>query len=85
VIVPIEETMSALIELKQQGKIGQLVFLIFRAQLEEITQYGRIDSLQPPYSLSGGRWNATLCLIASRTIFQSCLLSSSSGIVDWEI
>jgi len=28
-----------------------MVFLIFPAQLEEIAQYGRIDSLQPPYSL----------------------------------
>jgi len=25
-----------------------MVFLIFLAQLEEIAQYGRIDSLQPP-------------------------------------
>ena len=51
-IVPIEETMSALLELKQQGKIRAIGVSNFsRAQLEEIAQYGRIDSLQPPYSL----------------------------------
>ena len=51
-IVPTEETMSALIELKQQGKIRAIGVSNFsRAQLEEIAQYGRIDSLQPPYSL----------------------------------
>lgn len=51
-LVPIEETMSALNELKQQGKIRAIGVSNFsRAQLEEAAQYGRIDSLQPPYSL----------------------------------
>lgn len=51
-IVPIEETMSALNHLKQQGKIRALGVSNFdRAQLAEAAQYGRIDSLQPPYSL----------------------------------
>ena len=51
-IVPIEETMSALNELKQQGKIRAIGVSNFsRTQLEEASQYGRIDSLQPPYSL----------------------------------
>lgn len=51
-IVPIEETMSALNELKQQGKIRAVGVSNFsRTQLEEASQYGRIDSLQPPYSL----------------------------------
>lgn len=51
-IVPIEETMSALNHLKKQGKIRTLGVSNFsRTQLEEATQYGRIDSLQPPYSL----------------------------------
>ncbi|MBF2019920.1 MAG: aldo/keto reductase [Hydrococcus sp. C42_A2020_068] len=51
-IVPIEETMSALNQLKQQGKIRAIGVSNFsRAQLEEASQYGRIDSLQPPYSL----------------------------------
>jgi aryl-alcohol dehydrogenase-like predicted oxidoreductase len=51
-IVPVEETMSALNELKQQGKIRAIGVSNFsRAQLEEAAQYGRIDSLQPPYSL----------------------------------
>jgi aryl-alcohol dehydrogenase-like predicted oxidoreductase len=51
-VVPIEETMSALNQLKEQGKIRAIGVSNFsRTQLEEASQYGRIDSLQPPYSL----------------------------------
>ncbi|MBD2104444.1 aldo/keto reductase [Leptolyngbya sp. FACHB-261] len=51
-IVPIEETMGALNQLKQQGKIRAIGVSNFsRVQLEEASQFGRIDSLQPPYSL----------------------------------
>lgn len=51
-IVPIEETMRALNDLKQQGKIRAIGVSNFsRVQLEEASLYGRIDSLQPPYSL----------------------------------
>lgn len=51
-VVPIEETMSALNMLKEQGKIRAIGVSNFsRAQIEEAMQYGRIDSLQPPYSL----------------------------------
>ncbi|MDY7012725.1 MAG: aldo/keto reductase [Cyanobacteriota bacterium] len=51
-VVPIEETMRALNQLKEQGKIRAIGVSNFsRAQLEEAMQYGRIDSLQPPYSL----------------------------------
>ena len=51
-VVPIEETMGALNKLKQQGKIRAIGVSNFsRVQLEEAAQYGRIDSLQPPYSL----------------------------------
>ncbi|RCJ25461.1 aldo/keto reductase [Nostoc sp. ATCC 43529] len=51
-IVPIEETMSALNFLKEQGKIRAIGVSNFsRAQLAEASSYGRIDSLQPPYSL----------------------------------
>lgn len=51
-VVPIEETMSALNHLKEQGKIRAIGVSNFScAQLEEASQYGRIDSLQPPYSL----------------------------------
>ncbi|MGQ9871411.1 aldo/keto reductase [Leptodesmis sp.] len=50
--VPIEETMHALNDLKQQGKIRAIGVSNFsRTQLEEASQFGRIDSLQPPYSL----------------------------------
>ena len=51
-VVPIEETMRALNDLKQQGKIRAIGVSNFsRAQMAEASQYGRIDSLQPPYSL----------------------------------
>ncbi|MBD1868500.1 aldo/keto reductase [Leptolyngbya sp. FACHB-671] len=51
-IVPIEETMQALNDLKQQGKIRAIGVSNFScAQLAEAAQYGRIDSLQPPYNL----------------------------------
>ena len=51
-VVPIEETMNALNMLKEQGKIRAIGVSNFsRAQIEEAMQYGRIDSLQPPYSL----------------------------------
>lgn len=51
-IVPIEETMNALNKLKEQGKIRAIGVSNFsRSQLEEAAKYGRIDSLQPPYSL----------------------------------
>jgi aryl-alcohol dehydrogenase-like predicted oxidoreductase len=50
--VPIEETMRALNELKDQGKIRAIGVSNFsRPQLQEATQHGQIDSLQPPYSL----------------------------------
>jgi len=51
-IVPIAETMGALNDLKEQGKIRAIGVSNFsRSQLEEAAQYGRIESLQPPYSL----------------------------------
>jgi myo-inositol catabolism protein IolS len=50
--IPIEETMRALNQLKADGKIRAIGVSNFsRAQLAEAAQYGRIDSLQPPYSL----------------------------------
>jgi aryl-alcohol dehydrogenase-like predicted oxidoreductase len=51
-VVPIEETLRAMNDLKEQGKIRAIGVSNFsRAQLEEAAEYGRIDSLQPPYSL----------------------------------
>ena len=50
--VPIEETLGAMNDLKEQGKIRAIGVSNFsRAQLKEAAGYGRIDSLQPPYSL----------------------------------
>jgi aryl-alcohol dehydrogenase-like predicted oxidoreductase len=44
--------MGALNQLKEEGKIRAIGVSNFsRRQLEEASQYGRIDSLQPPYSL----------------------------------
>lgn len=51
-IVPVSETMGALNQLKEQGKIRAIGVSNFnKEQLAEAQQYGRIDSLQPPYSL----------------------------------
>lgn len=51
-LVPIEETMGALVKLKEQGKIRAIGVSNFsQAQVAEAAQYGRIDSVQPPYSL----------------------------------
>jgi aryl-alcohol dehydrogenase-like predicted oxidoreductase len=50
--VPIGETMGALNELKEQGKIRSIGVSNFsRPQLQEAARYGQINSLQPPYSL----------------------------------
>lgn len=51
-VVPIAETMGALSQLQQDGKIRAIGVSNFsRSQLAEASQYGRIESLQPPYSL----------------------------------
>ena len=51
-VVPIGETMGALNQLKEQGKIRAIGVSNFsRSQLAEAMTHGRIDSLQPPYSL----------------------------------
>jgi len=50
--IPVEETMQALNKLKEQGKIRAIGVSNFSCeQIEEIVQYGQIDSFQPPYSL----------------------------------
>ncbi|MEN9216093.1 MAG: aldo/keto reductase [Gloeomargarita sp. HHBFW_bins_162] len=51
-VVPIAETMSALVTLQEQGKIRAIGVSNFNlTQLQEAQQYGVISSLQPPYSL----------------------------------
>lgn len=51
-VVPFEETMSAMVKLKQAGKIRAIGVSNFNAaQIGEALQFGVIDSLQPPYSL----------------------------------
>lgn len=50
--VPLEETFRALTDLKAQGKIRAIGVSNFSLeQLEAISRIGRIDSVQPPYSL----------------------------------
>lgn len=50
--VPMQETMSALMELKEQGKIRAIGVSNFSLdQLKEISALGPVESLQPPYSL----------------------------------
>ena len=50
--VPIEETMRAMNKLKDQGKIRSIGVSNFSSEeIETAGMFGRIDSLQPPYSL----------------------------------
>ncbi len=50
--VPVEETMSALVKLKAQGKIRAIGVSNFSFdQLKAICTLGPVESLQPPYSL----------------------------------
>jgi myo-inositol catabolism protein IolS len=50
--VPIEQTLRAMNDLKEQGKIRAIGVSNFSlSQLKEAAAYARIDSLQPPYSL----------------------------------
>ena len=50
--VPIEETLAAMNELKEKGKIRAIGVSNFTcAQLDEANRFARIDSLQSPYSL----------------------------------
>lgn len=51
-LVPLEETMSALLKLQEQGKIRAIGVSNFsREQLEAAMACGRIETVQPPYSL----------------------------------
>jgi aryl-alcohol dehydrogenase-like predicted oxidoreductase len=51
-VVPIEETMAAMLKLKEQGKIRSIGVSNFsRAQIEEAAGFGPVDSFQPAYSL----------------------------------
>jgi len=51
-VIPIEETMEALMELKNAGKIRSIGVSNFSLdQLQTACEIGPIDSLQPPYSL----------------------------------
>ncbi|HEX8235373.1 MAG TPA: aldo/keto reductase [Abditibacteriaceae bacterium] len=51
-LVPIEETMGAMVQLQKEGKIRAIGLSNYNSQqIEEALQYGRVDSLQPPYSL----------------------------------
>ena len=51
-VVPVDETLRAMDDLKQQGKIRAIGVSNFsKIQLEKASACTRIDSLQPPYSL----------------------------------
>lgn len=50
--VPFEETMAALLDLQQQGKIRYIGVSNFNVQqMEQMRAVGELTSLQPPYSL----------------------------------
>jgi len=73
--------MSALIELKQQGKIRAMVFLIPAPSWKKLPSTDASIAYNLLTLFSGGRWNATPCLIASRTIFQSLPSPLAQGLL----
>ncbi len=51
-VVPVEETMGAMVKLQEEGKIRAIGVSNFSSQqIEEALQFGRVESQQPPYSL----------------------------------
>jgi aryl-alcohol dehydrogenase-like predicted oxidoreductase len=51
-VVPVEETMAAMIRLKEQGKIRAIGVSNFsQRQVEEAAGFGPVDSVQPAFSL----------------------------------
>ncbi len=51
-VVPIEETMAAMIRLKERGKIRAIGVSNFsQRQVKEAAEFGPVDSLQPAFSL----------------------------------
>lgn len=75
-IVPLEETLGAMLKLQQAGKIRALGVSNFdSAQIKEALQHARIDSLQPPYSLL---WRA----YEDNNTFQTCI-ENEIGIISY--
>lgn len=57
--VPLEETMSALAELKQEGKIRTIGLSNFSiSEFEEAQKYARVDVYQPPFNILWRRMEA---------------------------
>lgn len=49
---PLEESISTMVELQEQGKIRSIGVSNFSvAQMKEVMKHGRLDSLQPPYNM----------------------------------
>jgi len=82
--VPIEETMGAMIKLQSEGKIRAIGVSNFdAAQIEEALQYGRIDALQPPYSLfwRGYETNGTIQKCMEHNIGVLCYSPLAQGLL----
>ncbi len=79
---PFEETMGALEELKQAGKIRYAGLSNFdQAQIEDIRQYGQIVALQPPYSMVNRSQEALMKWVAKEGMANMTYGSLGAGIL----
>lgn len=80
--VPIEETMAALNLLKEKGLIRYIGVSNFsKEQIQEAQKYGRIDAVQPPYSMVNEREKDLMVWCESEGIGSFTYGSLGSGIL----
>ena len=83
-LVPIGDTMAALVKLQEQGKVRALGVSNFDAtQIEAALEVGRIDCLQPPYSLFFQPYvqNGTIEFCRQHNIGVICYSALAQGLV----
>lgn len=79
---PFEETMEALNDLKKAGKIRHIGLSNFnREQIEDISRYGDIVALEPPYSMVNREQEDLMKWVASRGMANMTYGSLGAGIL----
>lgn len=79
---PFEETMGALNDLKKEGKIKYIGLSNFnQEQIEDISRYGQIVALEPPYSMVNREQEDLMKWVASKGMANMTYGSLGAGIL----